>query len=306
MENTEQLLRSKYQRRWFYISGVAAFVAVISIRFFILPYFSGEQPQGVLVIVNSILDNLTAALVAGLATTSIILWLTPPQQSRALVKIVEPVELKKTLKDALTQTNEFWYRGHTARWTRCVTVPQLAAEARAENISKNVYVIIIDPHNITVCDYYSRYRQRLRSATKSEQWTAKKVQLELIGTIVSAYAWQAQEPSLNISMALSDKVSLFRVDLTATSAVITQEDTREPALRCDADSIFYKAFREDVIMTYQQSRILPKAQGVPFNDLTISNVRALLNDLGFVGMGLNDDDLMRVIAIARDAVNPYP
>lgn len=307
MPDSTDLLSTKYHRRILFASGIAALLAIGSLRFFIIPYFTKQPIQDLPSIISSILDSLMVALISSMVITALVLWLIPPSRQKALVKIIQPFELKDTLADALVQTTEFWYKGHTARWFRSITLPQLASDARSENVSKIIYLTILDPSNTRVCEYYAQYRQRLRSASKNDPWTAKRTRIELLATILSVYVWQSQEPSLNITIALTDKVSHFRVDLTSSMAIITKEDSREPALSCDSGSLFYRSYREDVLMSFQQSRQLPRnVKALSFSDMNNNNTKDLLNELNLDTSDFTDRDIAEIISLAKRPENPYP
>ena len=132
------------------------------------------------------------------------------------------------------------------------------------------------------------------------------MQLELNATIISAYAWQAQEPALDINVALIDTVSLFRIDLSSRLALITKEDPRELALKYNKGSLFYKSYLEDLRMHFRQACQIPKSvQGVPLKNLNIDNVKSLMSVLGLDNQNLSDTQISEIISLAQKAENPY-
>jgi len=302
---SSELFDTGYRRRIFFGSAIAGLVALVSLRFFVLHRFGGQTlplPN----ILSSIIDNLLVALIASIAVTALVIWLTPPVMKTAVMEVVEPFRIRETLHQALDRTDEWWYRGHSGRHFRAVTLPQLAADARAGNVSKKVFLLILNPTRSETCSYYALYRQRLRSAKRDKPWTPERVLIELNVTIVVAYAWKAQEPSLDIVVALIDTVSLFRIDLSSRLALITKEEPQEPALRCDEGTFFYKSFREDLLSSLQQARVLPKdINGIPLEQLSIEGVKDLLNKLGLENQNLSDQAISEIITLAKKAENPY-
>lgn len=300
------MLASKYQKRLFFGSAFLAFASLIITRFFIVPYLSGESIEGIPGIVNAILDNLLAALVTSISITLLLLWLTPQNAEAAVMEVVDSPRISEILKRGRDRATEYWYKGNTGRYFRSVTLPELAKEARLENATKNVFLIILDPRDNTACEYYALFRQRLRSARKDKPWSGLRVQLELNSAIVSAYAWKAQEPALNITVALVNVVSLFRIDFSSRLAVITREDERQPALMCEANSLFYLSYREDLFVSLQQAKILPNnVIGVPLQYLDVANTRKLMDDLGLDSQNLSDSAIDEIITLSRKAENPY-
>jgi hypothetical protein len=300
------VLASKYQKRLFFGSAFLAFFSLIITRFFIIPYLSGKPIEGISGIINAILDNLLVALVTSISITLLLLWLTPQNAEAAVMEVVDSPRISEILQRGRDRATEYWYKGNTGRYFRSVTLPELAKEARLENATKNVFLIILDPRDNNACEYYALFRQRLRSAKKDKPWSGLRVQLELNSTIVSAYAWKAQEPALNITVALVDVVSLFRIDFSSRLTVITREDERQPALMCEANSLFYLSYREDLFVSLQQAKILPNnVMGVPLQYLDVTNTRQLVTDLGLDSQNLSDSAIDEIITLSKQAENPY-
>ena len=302
----DDFISNRYKRRVFFAGAFIACIALIAIRFFIVPYFSGQPPANLETILNSIVDNLLVALVASIAITLLALWLTSPSVEIAVMKVVEPIQIRETLQEALYHTNEWWYRGQTGRHFRSVTLPKLAEGARSEKVSRSVYLIILDPSDPEICRRYADYRNSLITARKDRSWTAQRVQLELNATIVSAYAWQAEQPLLDVTVALLTTVPLFRIDFSSRLALITREDPQEPALRCDEGTFFYKAYREDLRFSLQQSRQLPRTdKGIPISMLDANSLELLLVAVGLNSQNLDKADLQRIVSLVKRAENPY-
>jgi hypothetical protein len=131
--------------------------------------------------------------------------------------------------------------------------------------------------------------------------------LDLLATIIAAYTWRAEEPLLDVEVGLHKTFSLLRIDLSSHSAVITKEDPLEPALKCDVGSFFYDSFLEDLRLTLQQARRLPKgAIGTSRAQLTAADVQRLLDELGLqFPQALVAQDFENIIAKVKDAQNPY-
>lgn len=250
---------------------------------------------------------MLAALVTSISVTLLLLWLTPPRAELAVIEVLESPRIPELLKPGRDRVTDYWYKGNTGRYFRAVTLPKLAEQARSENITKHIRLIILDPRNIEVCKTHASFRQKLKSAEKDKQrWTEQRVQLELNSVIVSAYAWKAKEPLLDIDVALIEVVSFFRIDFSSRLIVITSEDERQPALMCESSSLFYKLYREDLLINFKQAKGLPKSiTGIPLKDLNLDNTKKLLSDLGLDSQNLDDSAIKEIIALSKEPSSPY-
>ena len=302
----EHSIETRYRQRIFLGSAALAGVVLLLLRFYVIPGISGGEMPTWEVILIDIVDNLLAAVIAAFGIALILKWAIPQPVKTAKMEVVEPFRIRETLQEALTKTDEWWYRGQTGRHFRSATLPKLAFDARNENTSKSVYLLILDPTSAETCECYALYRQSIRSAKKDKVWTAERTRIELNATIVSAYAWKTKEPLLEVTVGLTSTVPLFRYDFSSRLALVTREDPQEPALRCDENTFFYRAFREDLRMSLQQSKILSNnLKFYPLEQITIQNTRELLTFLGLDNQNLNEESVREIISLVKKAENPY-
>lgn len=291
--------------RWFYISSGAAIVVIILCRFFVLPSLAGPKFPSPWETTGHILDVFLAALLASVAVTSLREWLSPAMET-AMMEIIEPYRIREVLRQALEKTGEWCYRGHSGRHFRAVTLPLLAEDARARNIAITIRLQILDPSDAQTCLNYANYRRSLSSAAEAPPWTPERARDELIATIMSAYAWKAKMPRLDVKVALMSTLSLFRVDLSSRVALITKEAKQEPAIKFDEGTIFYTTFRDDLALSFQQAKSLPDSvQCVPLEELTVACAKQLILDLGFGTLNLDAAAVQKIISIAQAKKNPY-
>lgn len=306
MSRSEYLLSKKYYRKILLSSGFLSGFLLIFVRFFLVPYLSNQPVQDFTSIFNAVIDNLFAALASSLSITLIILWLLPNPRDDS--NVIESAELISVLRESLNKTNYFWYSGHTARWTCSQTLPYLAAEARARDITIRVYITIIDPDNNKACQRYADLRNKIGIEKSDPEVLRKKHRLELFSAIISAYSWKSREPRLQLEMSLSDKVSIFRIDLSSKSAIVTTPGARKPALKFDSSSSFYNLFLEEVNSVHSQSRLLPTEKRLSLRNRipeadTIGN---FLESLSLNTSDLTNDDLISIAKMALAGENPYP
>lgn len=110
---------------------------------------------------------------------------------------------------------------------------------------------------------------------------------------------------LRVNIALLNYVTVFRIDLSSNLAIITKEDPKEPALRCDNGTAIYNSYREDLLLTFEQGDKLPDVEIPSRLELTADRLQKLLGDLGFNSIELTDDELKQIITMALGQENPY-
>lgn len=302
----DEFLKTPYHKRIFFGGMVLAIVTLLLIRFLLLPVFGKQAIPSFQEVILSLTDSLLVAVVTTVVGAVVVLWTIPPVMHKSKIEVIDPAQIKQALDTAYGDTELWWYRGNTARHLRSVTLPTLASIARNTNLSKEINIQILDPTNLIACESYAVHRQRLRSATKSKPWTADRVRIELNATIVAAYYFKAQVPSLHITIGLLDKVSIFRIDLSSKLLVMTKEGREEPALRCDSGTFFYNSFREDLVVSYKQSKLLPTMVKLDaFSKLQARHIQQLLKELGLDKQKLSEDDFREILSLVEKQENPY-
>lgn len=297
-ESDSEVLRNPYSRRKFYATCFVTTIALVCIRYFVLPiiFETGEAKTTPYSAISSLFDNFIVALISSIVTTGILLWLTPSIKEMAEITVVKPGrELKSILSEDSKDCGEFWYRGHTAKWTRTVTLPTLAKEARGERSTKNIYIIVLDPESDASCRLLATL-DHSRNPSIAIPDRLKFIKQELIATILTAYLWKEREPLLNIHVSLNNKFSLFRVDLFSKSVIVTRSSPDESAIRYSSKSDFYRAFKQDLLVTFQQAKQLPDidTEGTNFDNLTENTARTLLSKIGIDTTAITDEELRKV------------
>lgn len=299
-----ELFDTAHRRRLVFSSAIATIIALASTRFFLIPYITNEPFPSFGEIIILVLDNLLVALISSTILAALVLWLVPPFKKSAAIEVIEPLKIREVLQEARKGTNEWWYRGAIGRHFRSVTLTELAKEARLEKAPKRIYLLLLDP--LLVHKYFSLNRSRLTIAEKDRPWTEELMKIEIYATILTTYSYKATEPSLEITVGLLSTLSVHRIDLSSRIAVITSEGSKDSALRCDESSFHYKTYREDLLLSLQQARVLPAhVKGVALEQLSVANVKKILLDLGFESHGMTDKNIEEIISKTRKARNPY-
>jgi hypothetical protein len=170
--------------------------------------------------------------------------------------------------------------------------------------------VILDPNNDGACQQLANLDAE-RDPKVNTSLRVAYIKKQLLATILVAYAWQEKEPLLRIAVALHNEFSLFRIDLTDQSAVITRSSPRDLALRYSSQSDFYRSFSEEVRVSFDRSKRLPEvaAHSIDLKRLTEKTARELLTKLELDPAkirGLGEGALADVIKMVRENENRFP
>lgn len=270
----------------------------------LIPFLTQERINFSNEVLYKILDGLFTSTLVTVGLGTFLFWLTPKNKLNAQMKILQPVEIGSTMTKARIDTEKWWFNGGSGQYTRAQTLPFLASLAREKNRSIDVAIQIMNPNNQKLCESYATYRNSLKSGTKNRK-TMRSVQIDLLATIVAAYMWKAEQPRLNIKLGLKDSFSLFRLDISSSTAIITKEDPAEPALLYENGTFFYDAYCEDLKQSLSQVMNLDmEVQFVGKNEINVAQTKALLEQLKF-GALVNETEIEEIITKAKSDINPY-
>jgi hypothetical protein len=136
----QELLEKPHKRRIFLTIAVLIIALLVLLRYFVAPFFCETETQ-LCSATNDVLDNLVSSSIAALGIAILIFVLTPRDVRRAGLKVVEPREIGPLVADARAGSNRYWFSGNSGRYTRGVTLPELAEAARAENTTKEITIL---------------------------------------------------------------------------------------------------------------------------------------------------------------------
>lgn len=305
MEGLSVLFESRQRRLIALIIMLLVVAAYLLLRLLVIPFVSGaERPSGD-VVSAAVLDTFFATLVTGAGVAALVYWLTPPAVRRGAMSIIGGHEIGSEFDRMLTGASGWSFRGGTGRWVRAVVLPRLAASARRDNRSMDVYLEVLNPWNSDACQQYAQYRARARSGLGS-QWTAHNARNQILATLVLSVLTAQRHPLLRLRVHVTDVVSVFRLDWSSTGAMVTKEDPREPALYCRPNEYFHIAYGEDLRLSEQRSTPLPIGAVALLPDGAVSkdNVKLVLDQLG-PDLDLADTDLAQIASLASAPENPY-
>lgn len=290
---------SKTTRFYFGMISLFFLVIILLINYLALPVMNVDIP-----VLKKVLDDIFSAGFTTIFIAYLVFWLTPKVMHKSDMEVIIPNDIGDKLKEC-RDTHEYWYSGGTGRYTRAVTLPQLAKSARSSNRTKIIHLQLIDPTNIDALKVYADYRNMVKTGI-GERWDNQKVKEEVYATIASAYIWKVEQPLLEINVSLRKEVSLFRYDLSTKGLVITKEDNSEPALFCSEDSFFHKAYSEELRLRLKQNKKLASnIETSKFKELTIESLKKLFQDLSIYNVALDDVTLENVRKQVIYKKNPY-
>lgn len=303
----KNILDTTHYRRNFFVFAIFFVLAVLLIRFLLLPYFDCKLETSKTIFCAIVLENLVSEFIVVVLIACFIFYLTPPILKKSNMKVISPKEIGTLLKKAVIDTRSWKYKGACGRYTRAVTLPSLAIEARNEGIGRDIIITILNPANDHLCSEYATYRRSLKSANQGDPWTKEKVKEEVISTVLSALRFKYEEPLLTIDIFLIDHFSAFRLDISDSYAIVTKEDKEASGLRADNNTYFYDSYIDDIRLSNRQSKEIIFNSRVPDNsELTNSILTSIILELELVSESelreLNLDSILQGIV---SPINPY-
>ncbi len=303
-----EILRKRHTRNYFYALMLGVIILILIIRYFVLPVFYPNTAAELGDFLAFLFNGLVTSLLVTILIGSFMYWIQPKSINNAKIEIEDQKSLKEMFEIAFSSSEIWYYKGGCGRYFRTKTLPALAQIAREKSQSKEILVVILDPTDDELCRKHALYRGGMASQQiEKDKWDLSKVQSELFATIVSTIVTQANEPLLRLSISLCPHYSSFRIDLSDSYAVITKEDRNAPAIICHKGTYFYKSYKDEVILSLNQSKILKKIKEAKFklSEIQDHNVKDILDEIGIMNSSVNQDMLERIAKICRDKDNPY-
>ncbi|HSV66940.1 MAG TPA: hypothetical protein VLJ59_13650 [Mycobacteriales bacterium] len=233
-------------------------------------------------------------------------------EQMSMIRILATQEVGPALAEARRDTDRWYFKGGTGTYIRAVTLPECVAMARREKRELTVRLEIIDPTNEVVCGNYARFRHSLSHGPDGigELWTLDRTRKESFATVLAACWYRQRYELLNVEVGLSTVMSTFRWDLSSKHLIVTQEDSRTPAMLIERGKVFYDRFRTELHTSLEQVRRLPitkAALAVPLsNEPTIDQVHRLFDELELpIPNSFTDRDMADIVRRAIRPRNPY-
>lgn len=294
-----QISESKYKKRQYFIFLITAFI-MLAVMKTIAVYSLANYPDTISILILT-LDNLIALTLSIFVASLAYIFFTPNNIREGDIHIVPSYDLESELEKIIEDTETYYYAGHTARWNRSVTLKKLKTKAKLKNTRIEISFIILDPSSEKVCLYYAEFGHASRK-NSSQIDNVKNVKIELITTILICAKYKI-EPLLDIKIYLTDKVSLFRLDISDTGAILTKADPKEPALAFPKDTFFYRSYKEEFKVTRDQSRSIA-LERLPSAINTVS-YKEYIEKIGIDTEGMTNEDWDNIIKEMEKPTSPY-
>ncbi|RDI44933.1 hypothetical protein [Nocardia mexicana] len=186
--------------------------------------------------------------------------LTSTQQTLdglAEVRFAAGAELTEALAQARKNTDYWYFKGGTGAHTRVVTLPDCCQQAADRGRSLHVRMEILDPADIEACKRYARLYRSLADGADDDAltWDVRGTQIELYSTILAA-CWykQRRDHILDIEIALTSSVSIFRFDLSSSCLIVTHQGPRFPAMIFEKGRTFYHSWDIELRASFSECR----------------------------------------------------
>lgn len=227
---------------------------------------------------------------------------------------IPPIIIGREIERSMEITDAWRYKGGCGTYLRSRTIKVNGENAIRLRHPRDIFIEIIDPLNIELCKAYSEYRTAVNRKSKDTlgNWGLKHVRIEAYATILAACYFQDQYELLDIKLALSKTMSLFRYDLSANCLLITLEDKGAPALQAMRGSFYYDEYLHELRRSFRQAKELPLevVRGLCNQELNSKIVRDIFSkldvlDTGFFTEAEGDTICKIIIEKAIHAKEPY-
>ena len=286
---------------------VLVLIILLFVRVFVFYETDDSGKIDVSGVVRSLFDELISTILTSILIWVGIRWIKPPSEDGEAEEFIQPFQIDECLRESALNSREWYYLGHTAKYVRSQIFPSLHAESVAKNENKKIKLIILNPEIDSLCDFYAKYRNESRSnLIAKKKWHGSKVKNDLIASILCMIILHQKNMKLEISVGLINYVTLFRVDVNSNIALITQEDSQEPAIRYSSDSHFYSCYRRYIDLIWTQcKKVNITNDGGILDTNSAESIRNCLTSAGLCLENVSDSDLIEAGLLAEKRESPY-
>ncbi|GAB6899020.1 hypothetical protein [Kineosporia succinea] len=224
-----------------------------------------------------------------------------------MVRVLSGDEITRALDEARRHTDRWLFRGGTGTYIRAVTLPDLAARSLRDRLPLSMRLEVIDPSDLELCTLYVQFRGS--RAAGREPWSPERTQRESYATVLAAAWYRQRHQLLDIQVGLSSVMPTLRVDLSASSLVITHERPQGQGLLVEKGKLLHDYLQTDLLTSFEQARPVPldrvrhlRLSDEPTPDEVIKLFAALDLPLAASFLEADVDDITRR---ALHADNPY-
>lgn len=200
---------------------------------------------------KSFFENMISIAAVTLLGASFYWWITPTGISEGDVNVIYSHDIKSTLKNLVHDTEYFFYLGHTARWNRKTSFPEIRNSAENKRTTKRIEAVILDPRDLKACKFYVEqdFSNREKGSVVN---SVKDLQIELITTMFKCIELNHSK-FVECHIYLTKNVSISRFDISGKGILLSKPYKGDPALLFPADTFFYNSYKEEYRVAKNQA-----------------------------------------------------
>jgi len=283
------------------IAGIA--LLMILARLFVFVSTDPNKASTLLTLTQNVCDHLIATcIVVSIGSVSLAV-LADPKMGLEDISALPAHQIHSSLLEPLPTTANYWFRGRSGRFFRQSVLPALV-DAGARNASRrHVFLLLPDPDSQATLEGYANYRNSLHFEQQG-RWNARRVQAEVIATILAVAEQASKNQFLVASIAVGQDFALFRIDMSDARMVMTREDPTWPAIVCTHQSKFYSSFQEEIRQGMALGRALDLSKFPKNEEVAEVNFVSLMEAFKF-STPTDKDFAKEVIQAIRKPESPY-
>lgn len=302
----EKILAKEHYRKPFFLTVGLLIILGLVVRYFVLPDFDPNLSLTFAEFIGMLLDGFIISLIITVALGTFLFWLTPKIMKKSVMDVIEPKEIGPLLKKAAIESRSWIFKGVSGRYSRSVTLPEMAREARLQSLGRDVSLYLLNPAIDSLCEEYSVYRNSLKSSN-GKDWSQAKVRNEVIATVISAIVLNREQPLLGVKLFFVNHFSAFRLDISDQYVIVTKEDKEAAGLKADKESYFYASYKDDIRLLERQSvKVDVKSSPPSMRDINSSDIKTILCEMEvFSTEQIHALDYNKILELIQNPKNPY-
>ncbi|MBF6174834.1 hypothetical protein [Nocardia blacklockiae] len=210
----------------------------------------------------------------------------------AAVRFAIGEEVTDALARARAGTDRWFFRGGTGTHARVVTLPDCFRQAQEGRREVHVRMEILDPTDLDACNRYANLYRSLAWGKEDDahSWTGEGTRIELYATILAACWFKKRaEGLMEIEVALTSSVSMFRWELSSNYLIVTQRGPRFPAMIFERGRPFYDSWAIELRTSFNEARRVPLERACTISLLPEPSVEVVPSLFRALGLDLPDD-----------------
>lgn len=305
------LLRAKSTRRLLIWSTALAAIVMSGVHFGLNVFAFGQTDKWALASYQTALQ-ITGGLVAGIATTAFLLfltrWLVRSESAYDCLRLLTASESNKEHLSQMATTHTWFHNGHIGRWVRTEVLPAFKQAARSQMVDRTVELILLDPDNSDLMEAFADHRILMDGGSDdlTIQEMIEDTRREVLTTILNAAIAEQHDVGLRVRVYLRNNLDFVRTDLTEHCAFNTVARPFRNAVvhynvpgNADMYNVYMASFKE----ARRESRRLDLRGSLVSRDSTAEQLRDLIVHNGIAAP--SSVLLASILALSKSTTNAY-